>query len=96
MSIQLAIVASVILMGIISYVTYLFSKRSSHKLVKFIPAITAITGIIFFYIKLQFISQGYDVIYDMIAIILLSVVLGFSLIGALIIELIQWKKPRHH
>lgn len=96
MGIQLALAVSFIFMGAISCVAYLVSKRFSHKLVKYIPAITAVTGIVFFYIKLHFISQGYDGIYDMVAIILLSIILGITLVGAVIIELIQWKNSRDH
>jgi putative Mn2+ efflux pump MntP len=66
MSIQAAIAVSLVLMGIMTLISYLIGKRVSNRLIKFIPAIISALGMGFFYIKLNFIpyeSHAYEGIY---------------------------------
>ncbi|WP_078552006.1 hypothetical protein [Bacillus alkalicellulosilyticus] len=94
MSIQVAIIVSVILMGVLSVITFFIGKRVSSRIIKYIPAMATGAGIVFFLIKLNFIpykTHVYEGINDMIAIILLSIIFGFSLVGAIIIEIIKRK-----
>jgi hypothetical protein len=92
MSILLAILTSLIIMGVISFVTFFVVKKVSNNLIKYIPSIAAAFGILFFYIKINFIPyffNTYAVIFDMVVIILLSIMCGVSLLGAIIVELVN-------
>ncbi|WNF38886.1 hypothetical protein RJD24_10885 [Bacillaceae bacterium IKA-2] len=89
MSIQVAISLSVFLMVLISIITYLIGKRVSSRIIKYIPAIATGVGIIFFYIKINFIpykTHAYETINDIVLLILLAIIFGVSLLGAIIIE----------
>lgn len=95
MSIQLGIVVSIILMGGITLITYYLGNRVSSRLKKYIPAIATAIGVIFFYIKLNFIpnqTPTYKEIYDMLAIILLANLCGISLLVAIIMEVVNKRK----
>lgn len=89
MSIQIAIILSIVLMGTVGIITYYVGNKTSEKLIKYAPAIASAFGLLFFYVKMNFITyntHAFEGIYDMIAIILLAIICGASLIGAIIIE----------
>lgn len=96
MSIHMAIFVSVLLMSMISVIIFLIGKRVSGGLIKYIPAIATGIGMLFFYIKMNYIgyqTHAFESIHDIIAIILLSVIFAVSLIGALLIEFTH--KPKN-
>lgn len=90
MSFQIAIIISVALMGTVGYFTYYVGKKAAQKLIKYTPAIASAFGLAFYYVKINFIPyhiHAFEGIYDIIAIILLAIIFGVSLIGAIIMEL---------
>ncbi|WP_019414893.1 hypothetical protein [Paenisporosarcina sp. TG20] len=95
MSIHIGIVVSIILMAGITLITYYFGNKGSIRLIKYIPAIATATGVLFFYIKLNFIpnqTHAYEEIFDMLAIILLANLCGISLLAAIIMEVVNKRK----
>ncbi|RXI96649.1 hypothetical protein DS745_23405 [Anaerobacillus alkaliphilus] len=90
MSLQVAIIINILLMGVASVIIYLIGKRVTSRIIKYIPAIATGVGMTFFYIKINFIpykSHAYETINDIVAIIILAIIFGFSLVGAIIIEI---------
>ncbi|MBB6452635.1 asparagine N-glycosylation enzyme membrane subunit Stt3 [Salirhabdus euzebyi] len=92
MDIRIALLIGIFLMGIVFIFFIQLFKRKSTKLLKFIPAIVSAFGMAIFYLKMLFVSQGYDAIYDVLVIIILSVLLSLSLIGAIILQIVEYKK----
>jgi hypothetical protein len=95
MSIQVAIFVSVILMGLISVTTYFIGKRVSSRLIKYIPAIATAVGMIFFAIKINYIpykSHAYEIINDIVALILLAIIFTISILSSVIIEIANRRK----
>jgi hypothetical protein len=92
MSIQLAIILCIVVMGLMSVALYYLGKRVSSRLLKYIPAIAAALGIVFFSVKLNFFpfeNHAFEGIYDLVAINLLAVIFGISIIGAIVVEVIS-------
>ncbi len=97
MSSQAAIIVSILLMGVASVITYLIGKKVTSRIIKFIPAIATGVGMTFFYIKIDFIpykSHAYETINDIVAIMLLAMIFGLSLVGAIIIEITNKRNGR--
>ncbi|MUK87928.1 hypothetical protein GMD78_05890 [Ornithinibacillus sp. L9] len=95
MSIGLVVVLSIVLMGGMAFLTYLLGRRVSSRLVKYIPAFASLLGLVFFIIKLNFIPyqvHAFEGIFDMVAIIILAITFSCSLIVAIIVEFIQYKR----
>lgn len=73
-------------------ITYYLGKKLAHSLMKYIPVFSFISGAIFYYIKLHFISykpNSYDGIYDMIVFIILIVVGSIALFETIIIDAVE-------
>jgi len=89
MGAELFLVIVVALIAIFSWVTIKLGKIKTNKLLKFIPSILLALGIGFFYIKLEFISIGYEGIIDIIVIMFLAIACVISLSLAVIIEILD-------
>lgn len=92
MSFKIAILVCLTLMSFIVCITYYLAQKLSNSLMKYIPVFSFAIGILFFYIKLNFISykpNSIDGIFDMIAFILFIIVGSIALIEALIIESVE-------
>ncbi|WP_163971851.1 hypothetical protein [Oceanobacillus halotolerans] len=61
-------------------------------MMKYIPSIVSAFSIAIVYFKMAFISQGYQPILDIVIMIILSVVLGVSLLGAILMEFSNKRK----
>lgn len=97
MSIQLALFICLVLIGVISFVTYNAGKKVSSRIIKYIPVIATAFGIGFFYVKINFIpyqSHVYEQINDIIAIIILGTIFGISLLGAIILDIKNRRKGK--
>lgn len=95
MRFEIAVLVSFILMIGISIITYRLGKKTSLRLIKYIPAISTAFGIGFFTIKLNWIpyhTHAFEAIRDIVAIILLGIIFTISFIGAIILELVSLKK----
>jgi 4-amino-4-deoxy-L-arabinose transferase-like glycosyltransferase len=89
MSTYLLLTMGILIIGIVTAQAFKFSNNKSNKLKKFIPSIIFALCIALFYLKMLFVSKGYDAIIDIVFIIFLSIGLGSSLIVALILEFIN-------
>lgn len=92
MSFKIAILICLVLMGLMALVTYYAGKKMSKSVMKYIPSFSFAIGVLFFYIKLNYLPyelNSFDSIYDMIAIILLIIVFGISLLEAFIIDIVE-------
>ncbi|SDM52994.1 hypothetical protein SAMN05518871_101458 [Psychrobacillus sp. OK028] len=87
MSFKIAMLVCFILMCLISCITYYLGKKVSKKFIKYIPVFSLGSGLIFFYIKLNY--SSFDHIFDKIAIILLLIVFSIALLEAIIIEVVE-------
>ncbi|MEH7126195.1 hypothetical protein V7127_23575 [Bacillus sp. JJ1773] len=93
MNIYFALPIGIVVITFVAVLLYKISKQKSDKLTKYIPSILFAISIALVYFKMFFISKGYDAISDIVVIIFLSVGLGNSLLGAIIIEIInKWKE----
>ncbi|WP_216830657.1 hypothetical protein [Alkalihalobacterium elongatum] len=92
MAVQYTLVIGVILIALVSLSVYQIGKAKSKNLVKYIPAKVSVAGIFFFYIKLQFISQGFEGIYDILIIIFLAISFFASILVAIILEIFNKEK----
>lgn len=92
MSFKIAILVCLTLMSFIVCITYYLAQKLSNSLMKYIPVFSFAIGVLFFYIKLNFISykpNSFDGIYDMIAFIIFIIVGSIALIEALIIDSVE-------
>ncbi|WP_342600637.1 hypothetical protein MHB48_06130 [Psychrobacillus sp. FSL H8-0483] len=95
MSFKIAVFVCLILMGLVACITYYLGKKVSNSLMKYIPVFSFAIGVLFFYIKLNFISykpNSFDGIYDMIAIIILIIVCSIAFLEAVIIDIVENRK----
>ncbi|MFJ8066365.1 hypothetical protein ACIQYS_17335 [Psychrobacillus sp. NPDC096426] len=95
MSFKIGILVCLILMVFMACITYYLSKKVSKSLMKYIPFFSFAIGVLFFYIKLNFISHeayAYVRIFDMITIIILMIVGSFAFLEAVIIEIAENSK----
>ncbi|MDI2589331.1 hypothetical protein OR571_20070 [Psychrobacillus sp. NEAU-3TGS] len=92
MSFKIGILICLIIMVFMACITYYLGKKLAHSLMKYIPVFSFISGAIFYYIKLHFISykpNSYDGIYDMIVFIILIVVGSIALFETIIIDAVE-------
>lgn len=92
MSVYMAFPVLIVILTFVSVLIYRYSKKRSNKLMKYIPSIVTALCIALVYLKMLFISQGYEPITDIVIIILLSFVLGFSLLVAVVIDIMNRRK----
>ncbi len=92
MEFQTAIIIVIVLVGIVSLLTYKLGHRKYSRFLKYIPAVASLLGIGFFFIKMKFISIGYEGILDMLFIILLTITFLVSIIEAIIIDVMNKRK----
>ncbi|WP_391208533.1 hypothetical protein [Psychrobacillus sp. L4] len=95
MSFKIAILVCLILMGIITCITYYLAKKVSNSLMKYIPVFSFAIGALFFFLKLNYISykpNSIDGILDMIAFIILIILGSIAFIEAVIIDVVENSK----
>ncbi|OCA81656.1 hypothetical protein A8F94_22605 [Bacillus sp. FJAT-27225] len=92
MSVYIAFSVLIVIFTFVSVLLYRFSKNKSNKLMKYIPSIVTALSIALVYVKMLFLSQGYEPITDIVVIIILSFVLGFSLLAAVFIDIMNRRK----
>lgn len=95
MSFKIGILICLFLMGVIACITYFLGKKISNSLMKYIPVFSFAVGVLFFYIKLNFISykpNSIDSILDMITIIILIILCSIALIEAVIVDIVESRK----
>lgn len=95
MSKGIVIVICLLLIVIAIVSTYFLAKIKSSRLYTYIPTGTLALAIMFFYIKLHFISEGFAGIIDIVAIILLAFIFFISLVFAVILDMIYYKKTKN-
>jgi hypothetical protein len=82
-------------MGVIACVTYFLGKKVSNSLIKYIPVFSFAVGVLFLFIKLNFISykpNSIDSILDMTAIIILITLCSIALVEAVIVDIVESRK----
>ncbi|MDX8367952.1 hypothetical protein [Cytobacillus sp. IB215665] len=92
MSTFIVFLVVIVIIIFISVLLYSLIKNKSKNLMKYIPSIVSALSIVLVYLKMSFISQGYEPITDMVVIIVLSIILGFSLLGAVLIDILNCRK----
>ncbi|MFF2752476.1 hypothetical protein ACFVR1_01815 [Psychrobacillus sp. NPDC058041] len=95
MSFKIGILICLILMGVIACITYYLGKKVFNRLIKYIPVFSFAVGVLFLYIKLNFISykpNSIDNILDMIAIIILIILCSIALVEAVIVDIVDSRK----
>ncbi|UOE95183.1 hypothetical protein [Alkalihalobacillus sp. LMS39] len=92
MDVYMAFPVLIVILTFVAVLIYRYSKTRSNKLMKYIPSIVTALCIALVYLKMIFISQGYEPITDIVIIILLSFVLGFSLLVAVVIDIMNRRK----
>ncbi|KAB8138203.1 hypothetical protein F9U64_06125 [Gracilibacillus oryzae] len=92
MSMTFLILFCIVIIFLLWFFFYRFGFHQSNKLIKYILSIISGSGIVLVYLKMSFFSQGYQQIFDMIIIILLTAVFGISLLFAISIDLLLRKK----
>ena len=95
MSFKIGILVCLILMVFMACITYYLGKKVSYSLMKYIPVFAFASGIIFYYIKLNFISyepSSFEGIYDMIAFIILIIVGSIAFLETVIIDIVENSK----
>ena len=95
MNINIAIPIGIAVVIFVAVLLYKISTKRTRKLIKYIPSILFAISICMMYLKILFISKGYEAILDIVIIIFLAIGLGISLLGAIIIEFINKKKFTH-
>jgi predicted tellurium resistance membrane protein TerC len=86
MSNLVGILLSIFLMVLSAIITYKIGERVSSRIIKYIPTISTGVGLIFFYIRINFIpykTHAFDGLMDIPIIFLLAIVFGVSLLLAL-------------
>lgn len=91
MNVYLAFLIGIVIISFVSYYFYRFCSYKSNKMLKYIPSIVSILSIAFVYLKMSFISQGYEPIIDIVMMIILSCVFVFSLLVAVLIDYMNKK-----
>ena len=89
-----ALLIGIFLIALISLFLYRFGKKQSNRLIKYIPAIACAGSIGLVYVKMTFLSEGYEPITDIVIMIVLSCVLGVSLIAAAVMDMTSHRKQR--
>lgn len=92
MSFKIALLVCLTLICLIACITYYLGKKVSNGFLKYIPVFSFGSGVIFFYLKLNYISynpNSFDSIFDTIAIILLLIVFSIALLEAVIIDVVE-------
>ncbi|WP_223703139.1 hypothetical protein [Sutcliffiella deserti] len=89
MDILLTILIMIVFTGVVSYFIYFVGKKKYPKISKYVPAIASAVGVACLYLKLELnlYTHAFTGIYDILGIILLSIIFGISIIAALAIEL---------
>lgn len=91
MNVYLAFLIVTVIIIFVFYFLYKFGRTKSKRLIKYIPSIVSALCIALIYLKMMFISQGYQPIIDIVIMIILSAVLGVSLLIAVIMDLYNKK-----
>ncbi|TQR17478.1 hypothetical protein [Psychrobacillus soli] len=92
MSFKIGIIVCLILMSLIACITYYLGKKVSKSLMKYIPVFSLAIGVLFFYIKLNFIPyppNSYDSIYDMIILTILIIGCSLGFLETIIIDIVE-------
>lgn len=87
----LTYIIAIVIITLVSFFLYRFGRNKSKKVMKYIPSIVTAISIALVYLKMIFISQGYQPILDIVIMIVLSVLLGFSLLVAVLLDLLNRK-----
>lgn len=92
MSFKIAILVCLTLMCLAACITYFLGKKVSKGFMKYIPVFSFCIGMLFFYIKLNFITHNpnsFEKASDIITIIILFIVFIISLLEAVIIDIVE-------
>lgn len=92
MSLKIAILVCLSLMCLIACITFYLGIKVSKRFIRYIPVFSLSSGVIFFYIRLNYISNypnPFESIFDKIAFIILLVVFSFALLEVVIIEVVE-------
>lgn len=92
MTFKIGILICLIIMVFMACITYYLGKKVAPSLMKYIPVFPFVFGVIFYYIKLNFISykpNSFDSIYDMITLIILIIVGVIALLETVIIDIVE-------
>ena len=95
MNSYLALLIALVIIMLISLFLYRFGRDKSKRLIKYIPSIASALSIALVYLKMIIISKGYQPILDIVIMIILSVVLGVSLLIAVTMDFLN-KRNRNH
>lgn len=87
MSAYLAFPIGIVIITFVSLFLYRFGRNKSNKILKYIPSILSALSIALVYLKMTYISQGYQPIIDIIIMIILSFVFGISLLVAVLMDI---------
>ncbi|OIJ18782.1 hypothetical protein BKP45_15540 [Anaerobacillus alkalidiazotrophicus] len=90
MSNLVGILLSIFLMVLSAVITYKIGEKMSSRVIKYIPTISTGVGLIFFYIRVNFIpykTHAFDALIDIPVIFLLATIFVISLLLALWIEI---------
>lgn len=92
MSFQMALLFCFVLMCLVGIATYYLGKKVSQRYTKYIPVFAFGIGVLFFYIKLNFLtvdSSSFENISGQIVMIILLVLCSFALLEAIIMEIVE-------
>ncbi|MDX5476366.1 MAG: hypothetical protein LPK00_12600 [Bacillaceae bacterium] len=91
MDVLLSVLIVIIISSLVTIIMFKLSKKQYPKLSKYIPAIASAVGALCLYVKLELnlYTHAFSGIYDILGIIILSIVFGISIIVALSMELNQ-------
>lgn len=89
MNSYLALLIALVIIMFISVFLYRFGRDKSKRLIKYIPSIASALSIALIYLKMTFISNGYQPILDIVIMIIMSIVLGVSLLISVIMDLLN-------
>lgn len=86
MSAYLAFLIGIVIITFVSFFLYRFGRNKSNKIMKYIPSIVSALSIALVYLKMTFISQGYQPITDIVIMVILLFVFGISLFLAVLMD----------
>jgi NAD/NADP transhydrogenase beta subunit len=89
MDVYLAFLIIIVIITFVSLFIYRFGRNKSKRLTKYIPSIASALSIALIYLKMTFISEGYQPILDIVIMIIISFVLGVSLLIAVVTDLLN-------